>query len=87
MDLMYPKSNARIFIPRELSGKQSISVFELAHRNPSAIVYWHLNGEFIGETKKVHHMAVNPGEGHHVLTIVDDSGEILERKFEIISKM
>jgi penicillin-binding protein 1C len=87
MDLIYPKSNARIFIPRELGGQHGTSVFELAHRNPSAVVYWHLNGEFIGETRKVHHMAVNPGEGKHSLTIVDDSGEILERKFEVLSKM
>jgi penicillin-binding protein 1C len=87
MELVYPKPNARIFIPRELNGSIGTSVFELAHRNPLAIVYWHLNGEFIGETRRVHHMAVNPGEGHHALTIVDDSGEILERTFDVISKM
>jgi penicillin-binding protein 1C len=84
--LVYPKPNARIFIPRELSGVRGSSVFELAHRNATATVYWHLDGEFVGETKRIHQMPLSPGEGKHVLTIVDDSGEIIERPFEVISK-
>ncbi|HEY3430089.1 MAG TPA: penicillin-binding protein 1C, partial [Cyclobacteriaceae bacterium] len=87
MDLIYPKPNARIFIPRELDGKAGSSVFELAHRNSGSKVYWHLDGEFIGETYKNHQMALNPGEGKHVLTIVDEAGEALERHFEVISKL
>lgn len=87
MDLIYPKPNARIFIPRDLDGTPGSSVFELAHRNSSPKVYWHLDGEFIGETNKNHQMALHPGEGKHVLTIVDEAGEALERHFEVISKL
>jgi penicillin-binding protein 1C len=87
MDMIYPRSNARIFIPREIDGKPGSSVFELAHRNPEASVYWHLDGEYIGSTKKIHHLPLNPEEGKHVLTIVDEKGESLERHFEVISKM
>lgn len=86
MDLIYPKPNARIFIPHELDGKAGSTIFELAHRNAAATVYWHVDGEFIGTTKKVHHMALNPSQGKHVLTLVDEAGETLERQFEIISK-
>lgn len=86
MDLVYPKPNTRIFIPRELDGQPGSTIFELAHRNPATTVYWHLDGEFIGETKRIHHMALNPTEGMHVITLVDDSGETLQRSFEIISK-
>ena len=86
MDLIYPKFNARIFIPRELDGQPGSTVFELAHRTPTATVYWHIDGEYIGSTKKNHHIAVNPTQGKHVLTLVDDAGETLERQFEIISK-
>lgn len=86
MDLIYPKPNARIYIPRELDGTPGRSVFELAHSNPAMKVYWHLDGEFIGETKKNHQMALNPEEGKHVLTLVDEAGEALEGRFEIISK-
>jgi penicillin-binding protein 1C len=86
MELIYPKPNAKIFIPRDLDGKPGSTIFELAHRNPEAIIYWHLDGEFIGETKKIHNLALNPTEGKHLLTIVDETGETLERSFEIISR-
>lgn len=87
MDLIYPKPNAKIFIPRDLDGSPGSSVFELAHRNSTIKVYWHLDGGFIGETTKNHQIALNPDEGKHVLTIVDEAGEALERHFEVISKL
>ena len=87
MDLIYPKPNSKIFIPRDLDGTPGSSVFELAHRNSTTKVYWHLDGQFIGETRKNHQIALNPGEGKHTLTIVDDAGEALERHFEVISKL
>jgi len=87
MDLIYPKPNSKIFIPRDLDGTPGSSVFELAHRNSTTKVYWHLDGEFIGETRKNHQIALNPGEGKHILTIVDEAGEALERHFEVISKL
>lgn len=87
MDLIYPKPNAKIFVPRDLDGTPGSSVFELAHRNSATKVYWHLDGEFIGETRKNHQMALNPVEGKHVLTLVDEAGEALERHFEVISKL
>jgi penicillin-binding protein 1C len=86
MDLIYPKPNARIYIPCDLDGTPGRSVFELAHRSPTMKVYWHLDGEFVGETQKNHQMALNPEEGKHVLTLVDEAGEALEGRFEIISK-
>lgn len=83
MELVYPKENARIFIPRELNGTRGQSVFELAHRNPASRVYWHLNGTYIGSTQNLHQMAINPGPGKHVLILVDQAGEPLERHFEV----
>ncbi|MCK6616710.1 MAG: penicillin-binding protein 1C [Cyclobacteriaceae bacterium] len=85
MELVYPKENTRIFIPRELNGSCGRSVFELAHRNPASRVYWHLNGTFIGITQNRHQMALNPGPGKHVLVLIDQAGEPLERHFEVLS--
>lgn len=87
MELVYPRSNAKIFIPRDLNGEPGSSVFELAHRNAQTTVYWHLDGEFIASTRKIHHLALNPGEGNHILTVIDDAGVVLERRFEVISKL
>jgi len=85
MELVYPKENARIFIPRELNGRPGQSVFELAHRNPASKVYWHLDGQYIGSTQNRHQLAINPGPGKHLLYLVDQSGEPLERHFEVLS--
>ena len=87
MEMLYPKENARIYIPRELDGQPGSAVLELAHRTPSSIVYWHLDGNYVGTTKNTHHFAIQSLPGKHVLTIIDDKGESLERHFEIISKM
>lgn len=87
MDMIYPKPNAKIFIPRDLDGNPGSSVFEIAHRNPNTNVYWHLDGEYLGSTTRIHHFAINPGEGKHVLTVIDENGESLERYFEVVSKM
>ena len=87
MDLVYPQPNARILIPRDFDGKPGSSIFELAHRDDRALVYWHLDGMFIGTTKGVHRLALNPPEGHHVLTIVDENGQALEEHFTVISTL
>src|SRR5690554_3277737 len=85
MDLIYPKVNSKIFVPRELSGQSGNTVFEVAHRNPKAIVYCHLDGDFIGTTQKSHRLAFAPTSGQHILTLVDESGETLVRSFRVLS--
>ena len=87
MDMIYPKSGAKIFIPRNLDGKPGSSVFHLAHRDPNNVVYWHLDGVYIGSTRNSHHLPLAPEEGKHLLIMVDEDGEAIERHFEVISKM
>lgn len=86
MELVYPKPGARIFIPRELDGTPGHSVFELAHSDPTISVYWHLDNIYIGSTKNVHKMLLNPDEGEHTLTLIDDKGEVLETHFTVLSR-
>jgi penicillin-binding protein 1C len=87
MDLVYPKPGSKIFIPRELNGKSGEAVCELVHRNPNVTVYWHLDGIYLGSTKKSHHLAINPDEGRHILVMVDEEGNTLEEHFEVLSRL
>jgi penicillin-binding protein 1C len=87
MDLIYPKLNSKIYVPRGLDGVAGNTIFQVAHRSPTAVVYWHLDGQFLGATRKTHHLSLNPTEGNHVLVLVDENGETLERRFQVISKM
>ncbi|MBT1702735.1 penicillin-binding protein 1C [Chryseosolibacter indicus] len=86
MDMIYPKENTKIYIPKEIDGNAGSSIFELAHRNPNTTVYWHLDGNFLGVTKKTHHFPINPKKGKHTLVVVDEDGESLKREFEVLSK-
>lgn len=87
MDFIYPKENARIFIPRELSGKHGQVIVEIAHATPKAIVYWHMDDSFIGVTQNKHRLELNPAEGMHKLTAVDSEGNFVETSFQVMSGM
>ena len=87
MDLIYPEPDSKIFIPRELNGTGGKIIFELAHRNPNTIVYWHLDGNFVGATKGSHNLVLHPPQGKHSLTLVDEHGETINSYFDIISYM
>ncbi len=86
MDLIYPKANARIFVPRELSGELGSTLFEVAHRNASVTIFWHLDGNYLGSTTGTHRLAVAPKPGNHTLTLIDEQGEVVERNFVVIKE-
>ena len=86
MQLIYPKSAARIYVPVDFDGKLSTTVFRVAHRRPETAIFWHLDNEFVMTTKTFHQVALNPAVGVHKLTLVDENGNRLEQKFEILQK-
>ena len=86
MQLIYPLRRTRIFVPRDLDGENSRTVFKLAHTLPDATVYWHLGDAYLGFTKTFHQMALHPPPGKHKLTLVDDRGNRLEQWFEVVVK-
>ncbi|MCX7638186.1 MAG: penicillin-binding protein 1C [Cyclobacteriaceae bacterium] len=85
MEWVYPKQGARLLIPRQLNGEPGMAVFELAHRHAEAEIYWHLDGEFLGITRKNHQIPVNPGPGTHFLQVFDNQGQELSCWFTVIS--
>lgn len=83
MEFIYPFPNAIISLPKQLDGTPGQLVFELAHRSPQNRVFWHLDGQYIGETKGFHKMEYSPAKGEHRLIAVDESGESISVKFSI----
>lgn len=86
MQLIYPKEVTRIYVPVDINGKLSSTVFKVAHRKPDIVIYWHLDNEFIGSTEQFHNFELQPGPGLHQLTLVDADGFRLHRQFEIVEK-
>lgn len=82
--LIYPRTEDNIYIPIDIDGKRSKTVFEAVHRRADAVIYWHLDDRYLGATVDIHHMECAPSQGRHSLTLVDDRGERLERRFNIL---
>ncbi|MBN2812756.1 MAG: penicillin-binding protein 1C [Bacteroidales bacterium] len=84
MDLIYPGQGLKIYIPRGLGGNKERVVFEAVHTNPDALIFWHLDDQYITTTQYVHQVQLLPEPGVHRLVLVDESGEELVRNFEAV---
>lgn len=83
MQFIYPYPGAVLRITKQLDGSRGKAVFELAHRNPSARVFWHLNESYLGETSNIHQLELSPDAGEHTLTVVDEDGNSLAIRFKV----
>lgn len=86
MEIIYPKLFSKIYVPVEIDGTIGKTIFQVAHRKRNTVIYWHLDGVFIGTTQSNHQMGLTPDEGIHILTLIDEEGESLVQQFEIVSK-
>ena len=86
MDFIYPKPNTKVFIPRGLDGLPEQTVFHAAHRQAGQLLFWHLDGQYIGSTRNPHQLPLQAGEGEHVITLTDQEGNLLESRFTVVSK-
>ena len=84
MEMIYPHPQSRIYIPINLDGSLSKTVFQATHPKAGSIIYWHVDDTYVGETSGTHQLALYPEAGSHVLTLVDESGEVLKVDFEIL---
>jgi penicillin-binding protein 1C len=83
MEFIYPPSGVSIFIPRDETGTRTHVVAEVAHRNPSKKIFWHLDEEFAGTTNSIHQLDFQAAPGNHVLTVVDEDGNTERCRFAI----
>jgi penicillin-binding protein 1C len=86
MQMVYPKFAAKIYVPVGFDGKRQKSIFRATHRREGAVIHWHLDNEFLGSTDVFHEMELDPPQGPHRLTLVDDQGYRLEQEFEVLVK-
>lgn len=84
IDIIYPTKGSIVIPTRSLSGKEQGIVMQAVHRNVDAVLYWHVSGNYIGQTS-VNHKIIwpHPTVGHHMLKVVDSDGLSLEIDFEV----
>ena len=83
MEFIYPSSPVKIFIPRDQTGRLTRVIPEVAHRNPSKRIFWHLDEKYIGTTKFIHQIEILAETGNHVLIAVDEDGNVIRCSFII----
>lgn len=83
IDLIYPEHNAILYLPRGFSGEQEKFVFKAAHARPEAVLYWHLDEVYLGETTEPHQIACRVETGRHLLTLTDAVGHQKKIVFEV----
>ncbi|SEK96448.1 penicillin-binding protein 1C [Parapedobacter koreensis] len=86
MEMIYPKNNAKIYIPLEIDGRRGQVIFNAAHRRKGSRIYWHLDETFVGETETFHQLALDVPAGLHRITLVDSDGARISQQFEILKK-
>lgn len=86
LEIIYPKPNAILVAPKEMTGEKGRIICKASHRDRSATLYWYLNNTYLGATQHIHQMEISPSSGHYTLTISDQSGNEARRKFTVPSK-
>ncbi len=84
LSLIYPSHNASVYVPVDITGEKSAVIMRAAHADESAVIYWHIDDTYLGSTRTFHEMALQPDAGTHVLTLVDDAGNSIEKRFTVL---
>ena len=75
VEIIYPQNGMTVAAPVALDARSQGVVFSAAHSDPQATLFWHLDGDYLGETAHGEHkIKVVPAPGPHVLTVVDANG-------------
>jgi len=82
MQFIYPQENAIVYPQKQLDGSIGKITFELAHSNRDAIVFWHIDNEYVTSTADFHKLSVNLSNGVHTVTVVDGEGNTLSCKIQ-----
>lgn len=84
MEFIYPTGGIKIFIPRDQTGELTKVITEIAHRNPSKKIFWHIDESYIGTTRYIHQIEIVTKAGNHILTAVDEDGNTIRCGFTVI---
>ena len=82
VEIIYPQEGMAVAAPVALDARSQGVVFSAAHSDPAATLFWHLDGEYLGETARGgHKIKVVPEKGPHVLTVLDANGHAASVRF------
>ena len=84
MEFIYPNTQTQIYLPTDLDGTVNELIVKIAHSKPELQVFWYLDAQYIGTTKDIHEMAFLPNAGTHIITVVDELGNEVKKRINIL---
>lgn len=85
LHFIYPTSGSVLSLTKQLDGSLGHIVCKVAYTLGDGILYWHLDGNYLGCTSNLHEMGVAPSDpGFHILHVTDSAGNSAQVRFEII---
>uniref|UniRef100_UPI003216D122 penicillin-binding protein 1C n=1 Tax=uncultured Draconibacterium sp. TaxID=1573823 RepID=UPI003216D122 len=87
LEFIYPREWNKIFIPVDLDGSKGKLILDLAHRINDVEVYWYLDEQFLGITNGIHQFEIRPEAGWHKITVTDNLGNVLTKRFFVVNNV
>ncbi len=84
MEMIYPRENNQVFVPVQLDGTPGQVILEAAHSSPDAVIFWHLDEQYLGQTSGTHQMLIHPLPGSHRITLIDNQGNQLVKPIVVV---
>lgn len=86
MDFIYPKTNSKIYLTKNFNGQIQPIIAKVAHSNKEAKLFWYVDNVYKGTTQTFHEMPIEANTGFHYITVVDEFGNEIKRKVEMIKE-
>lgn len=84
LSILYPKPESKIVISTTESGDKSKIIMEAIHRDDNAVLFWHLDDNYLGQTNHIHQFQEELKPGKHELKIIDELGNSEKVDFEVV---
>ena len=82
VEIIYPQDGMQVAAPVALDAHSQGIIFSAAHSDPQATLYWHIDGDYLGQTTHGEHkIKVVPSKGFHILTVIDANGHSAAVRF------
>ena len=84
MDFIYPKTNSKIYLTKNFNSEVQPVIFKVAYSQREKQLFWYVDNVFKGMTKVFHEKPILMPAGFHYITVVDESGNEIGRKVEVV---
>lgn len=74
MYFIYPTEGCMVSLPVQGNGIVAALNCSVAHTDPAAEIFWHLDNTYLGSTRDIHQMSVQLNCGVHRITVIDSCG-------------